>query len=407
MTIELIYFFYMFVSLFFLILSLLLFVHNRRKMFHVPKLNGKYSLSVLIPAYNEERTIKETIQHVFNTDYKNLLEVIVINDGSCDNTLRIAKELQKKYKNLIVLDKKNSGKANSLNYALKFVKGDFIAIIDADSYPHKDAFSKMMGFFDDEKIGVVTATCTPLNRNNLLERLQTIEYKVIAFTRKLLEYIDSIYVAPGSLSIYRKTAFLEIGGFDPANMTEDIESTWHILKNGWKVRMCLAANVTTNVPNKFRAWWIQRVRWTVGGFQVLKKYFRYMFKHGMFGLFVVPFFAFGLSIGIIGVGIFLYLFLSKIIQRISIALYKINSSIPIIESVDLNITPSVLNYFGIVLFVMFLVFTIFVLYTMKESLFKKEKLWEIVVYMTLYLIIYPFMIIKSVYNWAKGGTRWR
>jgi cellulose synthase/poly-beta-1,6-N-acetylglucosamine synthase-like glycosyltransferase len=315
--------------------------------------------------------------------------------------------LQKKYLKLVVIDKKNSGKADSLNYALKFVKGDFVAIIDADSYPEKKSFSQMMGYFDDKKVGAVTAACTPLNRNTFLERLQSIEYKVIAFTRKLLEFIDAIYVAPGSLSVYRKTALKQIGGFDSKNLTEDIESTWHILSEGWKVKMCLAAKVNTVVPNKFKAWWTQRVRWTVGGFQVLRKYIKYIFRRGMFGYFVIPFFAFGLIIGLIGLGIFAYIWIAKALSQIEIALYKLSANVTVISLTDFNINPSLLNYFGIVLFILFLIFTLFVLIGMKDKVLKNENLLEVIIYMTLYLIIYPFMISWSVYKWYRGGTRWR
>jgi len=374
---------------------------------YIPELKENYSLSVLIPAYNEQETIEGTIKSVFDSDYKGLKEVIVINDGSKDNTLKIAKSLQKKYSNLIVLDKPNSGKANSINYALKFVKGDFIAIIDADSYPNKNAFSHMMGYFSDERVGAVTAACTPLNRNTFLERLQSIEYKVIAFTRKLLEFIDAIYVAPGSLSVYRRKALQQIGGFDPTNLTEDIESTWHILKEGWKVRMCLAAKVTTVVPNKFKAWWVQRVRWTVGGFQVLKKYIKYIFRRGMFGYFVIPFFAFGLTIGLIGLGIFLYLMVKRALDQIAFTLYKMNAQVGLVSLSDFNLNPSLLNYFGIVLFILFLAFTLFVLFGMKDKFLKNERFFDVIIYMTLYLIIYPFMISWSVYKWCKGGTKWR
>ncbi|MBP7708472.1 glycosyltransferase family 2 protein, partial [Candidatus Pacearchaeota archaeon] len=236
-----IYFFYMFVSIYFLILVVTLYLQNRKDIFFSPQITRNYTLSVVIPAWNEEKTIASTIEHIFASDYKGLLEVLVVDDGSTDNTFKIAKSLTKRYKNLIVFTKSNSGKANSVNYALKHAKGELVSVIDADSFPEKSAFSKMIGYFDDLQVGAVTATCTPKNRNTLLEKLQTIEYKIIAFSRKLLEYIESIYVAPGSLSIYRKKALLAIGGFDPKNITEDIESTWHILSEGWKVRMCLSA----------------------------------------------------------------------------------------------------------------------------------------------------------------------
>ncbi|VVB79609.1 Glycosyltransferase AglE [uncultured archaeon] len=405
--IEGVYFFYMFVSLFFLNLVLLLYLHNKKRLFHIPELTENYSLSVLIPAYNEEKTIADTIRHVFESNYRGIKEVIVINDGSKDNTSRIAHSLKKQYPKLVIIDKANSGKADSLNYALKYVKGEFIAIIDADSYPEKTAFSHLMGYFSDKQVGAVTAACTPKNRNNFLERLQTIEYKVIAFTRKLLEYIDSIYVVPGSMSVYRKKALLETGGFDKTNLTEDIESTWHILKNGWKIRMCLAAKVNTTVPSRFKAWWVQRVRWTIGGFQVLKKYLKYIFQRGMFGYFVIPFFAFGLIIGILGLVIFFALLASKTLGQIEILLYKMSAKVAIVSFSGITITPTVLNYFGIALFVLFLIFTMFVLFVMKDKLLRNENSFEILVYMTLYLVVYPFMIIWSIYKWAKGEKKWR
>ena len=405
--IAIVYFFYMFVSLYFLSLSLVIYFHNRNRIALDPIANKPYFLSILIPAYNEEGTIANTIHSVFETNYKFLKEVIVINDGSKDKTLEIAKSLERKYPLLKVIDKKNSGKADSLNQAIRIVKGDFITIIDADSYPDKDAFSKMMGYFDDKKVGVVTAACTPINRETFLGRLQSIEYKVIAFTRKLLEFIDSIYVAPGSLSIYRKKALKDIGGFDPTNLTEDIESTWHLLKDGWKVRMSLSASVKTVVPTKLKDWWKQRVRWTVGGFQVIKKYIGYIFRNGMFGYFVIPFFLFGLVIGIMGLGIFIYLGIIKIIQNIGIMLYKLNSDLSPVTLSDLNLNPTLLNYFGITLFIFFLIFTLFVLLSMKDKSLKNENFLEILFYMTLYLIAYPPMIIWSVYKWIKGGVLWR
>jgi cellulose synthase/poly-beta-1,6-N-acetylglucosamine synthase-like glycosyltransferase len=397
----------MFVSLYFLLLTLSIYFHNRKTLFNIPKLEKNYSLSILIPAYNEENTIAGTVEHVFASDYKGIKEVIIINDGSKDKTLQIARNLQKKYPKLVVLNKSNSGKADSLNYAMKYVKGDFVAIIDADSYPNKEAFSRIMGFFSDQKVGAVTAACTPLNRTNLLERLQTIEYKVIAFTRKLLEYINSIYVAPGSMSVYRKKALDGIGGFDSTNMTEDIESTWHVLKNGWKVRMCLSAQVNTVVPTKFKQWWTQRVRWTIGGLQVLKKYVRYIFRKGMFGYFVIPFFAFGLVIGLLGLLIFLYIFGVRLLNQSIVAMYKISENVSLISFSNITITPNLMNYFGISLFLLFLLFTIFVLFAMKDKLLRNERFFEVILYMTLYVFINPLLTVTSFYKWSRREYKWR
>lgn len=400
-----IYFFYMFVSIYFLLITLILYFRNRGTLFSIPKLTKNYSLTVLIPSFNEGQTIKDTIEHIFASDYKGLKQVIVINDGSSDNTKEVVEKLLKKFKGLKLINKKNSGKADSLNYALNFVKTDLVAVIDADSYPNKNAFSRLCGFFDDKKVGVVTAACTPRNRKKLLERLQSIEYKVIAFTRKLLEYIDSIYVAPGSLSIYRTHALKGIGGFDIKNMTEDIESTWHMLRKNWKVKMCLAATVTTTVPNKISPWFKQRVRWSIGGLQVLNKYKSHILKENMLGYFVIPFFFFGLFLSLIGFLIMAYLLGKKFIGNYVLVKYGVIANTAILG--DLNLVPGVINFFGITLFILFFAFTVFVLGVMKDNFLEKENIFHLLLYMTFYLLTYPLYSIVSVYKLIRGNYKWR
>ncbi|MDD1475129.1 glycosyltransferase family 2 protein, partial [Dolichospermum sp. ST_sed4] len=144
-----------------------------------------------------ENTIAKTIKAVAEVDYPNVNEIIVINDGSKDKTFEVAKSLMGYYKNLKIITKPNSGKADSLNKALKFCTGELVVVIDADSYPSKNSFKELVGFFDDPKVGAATGSCLVRNSNTFLEKLQSIEYGVIAFTRKLLEYLDSIYVIPG------------------------------------------------------------------------------------------------------------------------------------------------------------------------------------------------------------------
>src|SRR3989344_294578 len=405
--IPVVYLTYMFISFYFLILTLLLYFKNKNTLFDYPKMTREYSVSVIIPAYNEGETIEKTIRSVAEIDYANVSEIIVINDGSKDNTLEVAKSLMSHYKNLKIINKQNSGKADSINKAIHFCRGELIVIVDADSYPHKESFKQLVGYFDDPSIGAATGSCLVRNQNTFLEKLQAIEYRVIAFTRKLLEYIESIYVIPGTLAMYRKKALEEVGGFDSKNITEDIEMTWRLSSKGWKVRMSMGTTVTTEVPNNIKGWYTQRRRWALGGLQCINQYRSFIFRRGMFGYFIIPFFALGLFLGLFGIGIFLYLVARKSISSYLITKYSIESSVPLLTMNSFYITPSVLNYFGLILFGLFLIFTLYVLAVMKDVLFEKQSFFNLIFYMTIYLLIYPIVLVVSIWHFIMGKNIWR
>jgi biofilm PGA synthesis N-glycosyltransferase PgaC len=396
----------MFVSIYFLILVLLVYFKNKRTFFEYPQITKNYSVSVIIPAYNEEDTIEDTVKAVMNIDYSNISEIIVVNDGSKDYTLKILKSLKIKYKNLKIFDKENSGKADSLNQAVKICKGELVAVVDADSYPEKDSFSKIIGFFDDSRVGAATVSCFARNRKNFLEKLQVIDYKAISFVRKLLQYLESIYVIPGPLGMYRKKALLDIAGFDKNNLTEDIEATWHLIHNGWKIRMSLASQVSTTTPAKFKPWYAQRRRWAIGGLQCLNKYKSCMLKKGMLGYFIIPFFGLGLFLGLIGIAIFLYLFARRTISSFLMAKYSLAVDVPLLTASEIFITPSVLNYLGIVLFVMFLFFTFFVLSVMKDRMLGKQSFFNVIFYMTVYTMSQTLFLVVGAWNILIGKKIW-
>ncbi len=401
-----VYLIYMFFSLYFLAMYLILYFKSKNEIFSSPTSNEIFSVSILIPAYNEEETVTGTVESVFKSDYANILEVIVINDGSKDKTVSIVRELMKKYPKLKLLDKKNSGKADSLNQGFEIAQGELVAVVDSDSFPDSDAIRKLVGFFENEKVGAATVPILVRNKNKFFEKLQAVEYTVIALTRKLLEKIDAIYVTPGPLALYRKKAVLEVGGFDPRNLTEDIELTWRLAAHGWQRKMCLDTKVTTLVPNKFRKWWKQRERWSMGGIQTIFKYRNYFLRKGIVGYFILPFFIISTMLGLLGLIIFGYLFFTKLIRQFFFIKFSYTAATPIIDFSSFYFTPSVLNYFGIVLFFLGTIFTFFVLGLMKEEVFRKRNIFNILFYLMVYLMIYPFILIGSVFKLIKGDMSW-
>lgn len=404
---TIVYLVYMFIAIYFLSLFTITFLQNRNEIFLVPKTGKNYPISVLIPAYNEEDGIKETIESVMKSDYGNLAEVIVIDDGSKDNTLKVANSLKEKYPSLIVFHKENSGKADSLNRALMMAKGELVAVVDADSYPDEHALSSMVGFFDDEKVGAVTTRILVKQRDNFLRKMQAVEYKVIAFTRKLLDFLDGIYVTPGPLALYRKSALIKIHGFDAKNMTEDIEATWHLIHDGYKVRMSFISKVATVAPDTLKKWFTQRVRWNIGGIQCISKYRNTIFKKGMLGLFIIPFFAVSLFLGVLGLGILFYRTFRNFIYSYLSTKYSFIAQTSIVTLSDINMNPSVLNFFGIVIFVFGMLFIFFALKIINGQIHEKESFFSVIFYSLVYATLRPVVLIWSLGKFMTGKYSWR
>jgi len=406
-TLIIIYLIYMFLALYFIFLFVLIFLQNRKQMFFVPEIKKEYTVSVLIPAYNEEDSIKETVETVLKSDYKKIIEVIIINDGSSDNTLKIVRQLEKKYPKVWVFDKKNSGKADSLNQAIKIAKGELIAVVDADSYPDINAVSSMVGFFDEKNIGAATTRILVKQKNNFLRKMQAVEYKVIAFTRMLLGFIDAIYVTPGPMAIYRKSALHRIGGFDKKNMTEDIEATWHLIHAGYNIRMSFVAKSTTVAPETLKKWFKQRIRWNIGGYQCLLKYKDSWFKKGMLGFFIIPFFSISLVLGVFGLGVLFYRVIREIFSYYLSTSYSLASQTALLTMQDINLNPTILNFLGVILFITGLAFVYLALKYVNARTREKESFFSVVFYSLVYIILRPIVLIWSLIKMARGNYSWR
>jgi len=406
-VLTIIYLVYIFIAIYFLALFALTFLQNRKEIFMNPIPERNYSISVLVPAFNEEDSIKETVESILKTDYGNLLEIIIINDGSKDNTLKIARELEKKYSIVKILDKKNSGKADSLNQAMKIAEGELIAVVDADSYPDEQALYSMAGYFNDEKTGAVTTRILVKDKDNFLRKMQSVEYKVIAFTRKLLGFLDSIYVTPGPMALYRKSALVKIGGFDAKNMTEDIEITWHLIKDGYKIKMSFTSKATTVSPDTLRKWFKQRIRWNIGGYQTILKYKNYFFRKGMLGMFILPFFSISLILGVFGLGVLIYRTARSLLISYLSTKYSIAAQTAILTLNDVNLNPSVLNFLGITSFILGMAFIFLALRNVDKHIKERESFFSVIFYSLVYILLRPIVVVVSLYKFITGKYSWR
>lgn len=263
---------------------------QNKKFPEAKKAHKSQKVSVIIPAYNEEKTIGRCIKSVLSLDYpKRLLEVIVVNDSSTDKTDKIARSFEK-YGVKVLENKINKGKAYSLNRGIKASTGSLVACIDADSLVDKAALKNMTGYFEDPEIGSVTPAVKVLRPRSMIQRIQHVEYLLNVFLRKMLAIIDAVHVTPGVFSVYRKDVLVEVGGFAENNLTEDMDIALKIHKAGYKIENSVNAVSYTMCPAKWTELFSQRLRWYRGAFDNMYKYRGMMFnrKYGNIGMFLLP-----------------------------------------------------------------------------------------------------------------------
>lgn len=224
-------------------------------------------VSLIVPAYNEEKNIVNCVQAILDQDYKGKKEIIVVDDGSSDDTSRLISGFPVK---LISLDK-NSGKANALNIGIKNSHGSIIIFTDSDSIIDKSALTNLLKHFNNDQIGGVTGNVLVSDENsNMLTYFQAIEYKI---EQEINRYLQSrngkVLVCPGPLFAIRSDIVHRIM-FNDRTAVEDADFTLELLKNDVKIIQERNAVVYTNPPKKLSNWINQRKRWWFGNLQVMR-----------------------------------------------------------------------------------------------------------------------------------------
>ena len=229
------------------------------------------SVSVLVPAYNEEKVIARTIEGLLENDYPGK-EIIVIDDGSKDKTLEIANRYKSKVK---VLHKENGGKASAMNYGLAFAKGEIIVIVDADTIIGRQALKQMVrGFGTSKDVAAVAGNVKVRNRMNLLTWTQALEYVAgIEIIRRAFDYFGSITIVPGALGAFRKSVLEGVGSYHKDTLVEDFDATIKVLKSGFVIQGTTQATAYTEAPQSLHDFYKQRKRWYRGNVQVLSRHF--------------------------------------------------------------------------------------------------------------------------------------
>jgi cellulose synthase/poly-beta-1,6-N-acetylglucosamine synthase-like glycosyltransferase len=281
-----------FVGLFTSILFILTLMSPKKKKYYLdPSFRPK--ISIIIPMWNEAaedgRRLRKTLDSILNSNYpKAKLEVIVVNDGSTDNSLKIVKPYEKQGVK-IVSYKKSHGKTYAVNQGLKIATGELIAGLDADSYVMPDVLEKLVPCFKDKHVMASIPSIKITKPKTILQNIQAQEFLSSVFIRHIQSELGAVPLAPGAFTLVRKTFIDKHGFLRTDTMVEDLELSMRIQSEGYLIETVINANVYTSGVKTLKAFTSQRLRWFLGFIIQMKRYKHLLStKYGNLGVFILP-----------------------------------------------------------------------------------------------------------------------
>ncbi len=231
-------------------------------------------VSIIVPAYNEGRIIKATIKSLLGLKYPRY-EIIVVDDGSTDNTLEEALQMVGDYGKAVVkvIHKPNGGKATALNDGIQNAQYDFVLCVDGDSLLTPNSLKVAIRHFVDPRLGAVAGNVKVLNRDTIWTKLQALEYvEGLNMVRAAQSSAKLVNIIPGPFGLFRKQAIIDAGWYSSQTFAEDCDITLKIIRNGWRVEYEPEAIAWVESPNRLVDLLKQRYRWTRGILQALRKH---------------------------------------------------------------------------------------------------------------------------------------
>ncbi len=244
---------------------------RRREVTHAGETSQPF-VSIIVPAFNEEKVIAQTIESLLASNYEKL-EIIVVDDGSPDRTSEVVSERFANDARVQLFTKENGGKAEALNYGMRHAQGEIIIALDADTIFAPETVGALAHRFYDPQLGALAGNAKVGNRINLVTRWQALEYITAQnMDRRAFASLNCITVVPGAVGAWRRDLLEQVGGFTADTLAEDQDLTLNIRRLGYKIGYEERAVAWTEAPDTLRALAKQRFRWSFGTLQCMWKH---------------------------------------------------------------------------------------------------------------------------------------
>ncbi len=413
MIAELLTYPFLFVTVFFEVFLLVTFLSEPARSRRAQTLSTKTpNIAVIVPCYNEEKTIGGTVESLLALDYpKDKLSIVLVDDGSKDNTPAVM-DAYTGNPQITVIHKENGGKHSALNLGIEISpQAEYVGCLDADSFVAPDALREVIGYFDDPKVAAVTAAMSVHEPKTLLELMQNADYIHGITLRHAISSLNGLYVTPGPFSFYRRNTVIELGGFQKGHNTEDLEMALRIQRGGYLIENAPRARVYTKTPKSVRALIKQRTRWTTGFLRNVLYDYREMIGNPNFGALGIIMIPLGLLANVSGILLFLvivYQFFHQLVTS-----YFITQGVPL--SYTLIPHLHTLEWFYLPLSGVTLLSLILLLGGVTVILIGKhisktpgDLLVGIIGYILFFGFIAPFWLMRSMFDLLTNTKRaWR
>jgi biofilm PGA synthesis N-glycosyltransferase PgaC len=420
---DLITYFFLFLTIYVEIILLTTYVVKRSEIHEhgnndVAVLTRYPTVTIVVPCFNEEKTVRGTLESLAAIDYpKDKLKIIVVNDGSTDGTQQEIESFKKSLTDtsqIEIVNKENGGKFTALNVGIEKSKkifngedSEFIGCLDSDSFVEPKTLKKIIyQFLLDADVMAITPALRISNPNTLPRLIQSAEYHLGVLSKRVQAYLGAIHVTPGPFTIFRKEVFEKIGVFKHSHNLEDMEMAFRMQANFLKIGNVHNAWVYTVGPDSFKKLYRQRLRWTHGFIENAKDY-RYMFfnpKYGNVALYTLPS-SFLFLIAVIFTVFFVFVRLISFIIKKYIEIKTVGFVFPQIHVGWFYISTNLTVILSAIVFLLTL-----------SLLMNAQKLVEgkarpgirIILFFLIYPLVSPFWVLKSMYNSIfRKTTTWR